>query len=336
MINKGISIILCVYNGGKILPESLKYLTRLDINALQAIEMIFVDNNSTDNSCEIIKDCLKEFTVFPWKIVKEPQSGLTYARLKGISEAKYDIMLFCDQDNLLASNYLTVGVEIMDKDPMIAVLGGKGTAESDIPLPEWFKAKENFYAVGAQMPQSGLVRGQRNVVYGAGMFVRKSAFTSILNNGFRFFNMSRSGKKLYSGEDSEMCLALRIAGYKIWYDTRLEFIHFIDSQRLTRKYFKKLVNGIMQSGFISKFYFEYIYGYTPKVSRYFWLKELLYTLKELLISLYNKNYRSPRNRFLILFLLKERAKYNDKVRKIISICETLDSQNRNKVYKQIP
>jgi len=327
-MDMGISIILCIYNAGNILNDTIGHLKKINSTGIKNVEFIFVDNNSTDNSCEIIQNALKSFDRFAWKIVKEPQSGLTYARLKGIEEAKYDILLFCDQDNLLSENYLTTGLEILKKDDKIAVLGGKGIALSDVDLPLWFDEQQAYFAVGAQMPFSGEVKGEKNAVYGAGMFVRKSAFLDIFGRGFSFFNMSRSGKKLSSGEDSEMCLAFKIAGYKIWYDASLEFLHVMEPGRLTMEYLKRLKKGMMLSGFITKFYANYINGYVPKITRCFWIKEFIFTLKEWFISLVDKEYRTVRNRYLLKYLLCERSNYNKNVSRIIAICKTLDGNRK--------
>ena len=320
----GVSVILCIYNAGAILNETITHLKKLNPEGAENVELIFVDNNSTDNSHSIIQNALSGFDRFTWKIVKESNSGLTYARLRGISEAKYDILLFCDQDNLLSENYLKTGAGIMKNDPDIAVLGGRGIVKSDIDLPPWFDEQQAYFAVGAQMPSSGEVKGEKNAVYGAGMFVRKSAFLDISGRGFSFFNMSRSGKKLSSGEDSEMCLAFKIAGYKIWYDSSLEFFHFMESRRLKKEYLNKLKKGMMASGFVTKFYLNYINGYVPEVTKYFWVKEFFFTLREWLISFYNKEYRTERNLYLLNYLLAERSNYNHNVKKIITICKALN------------
>jgi glycosyltransferase involved in cell wall biosynthesis len=326
MNNERISIILCIYNAGEKLIDTLRYLMKLNTAGIDEVEIIFVDNNSNDNSIEIINNSLKDFTRFSWRIVKESNSGLTYARLKGIQEARFEIMLFCDQDNFLSENYLTIGMNIFKKDTKIAVLGGRGIAKSDIDLPPWFQEDQAYFAVGEQMPSSGIVNGKGNAVYGAGMFVRKSLFLDITNKGFKFFNMSRAGKNLSAGEDTEMCLAFHIAGYKIWYDYNLEFLHFIYAYKLNLEYLDKIKMGIACSRFVTRFYLDYVYGHIPKVGKYFWIKEFLYSLKDLLMSLFiiNNKFWIRRNIYFSLYLLQQRSKYNANVKNIISICKSLD------------
>lgn len=328
MNKKEVSVILCIYNAGEVLVDTIKHLTGLCTEGIENMEIIFVDNKSTDDSCDIIKNSLQDFTRISWKIVTEENSGLTYARLKGIQEAKYDILLFCDQDNLLFENYLTRGMEILEKDPKIAVLGGLGIARSERELPEWFGENKAFYAVGEQMPQSGQIMEGHFAVYGAGMFVRKSAFEDITQKRFKFFNTSRSGKKLASGEDTEMCMAFHIAGYKIWYDEDLKFFHVIDTNKLSLKYLEKLKMGISCSRYVTRFYLDYICGYVPEVTNLFWLKELVYSLKDLLFSLFKRDNKlgMKRNYHFSMYLLKQRSLYNENVKNILSICRSLDNK----------
>ena len=241
-----ISIIVCFYNAGDKLYKTCDSIKGLLFDDLENVEVIFVNNNSNDNSVEIINNLFESFSLFPWKIVNEPKPGLSYARLKGIESSHYEYLLFCDDDNWLSKDYLQIGSKILQNDSMIAVLGGKGAAVSEIELPVWFEQNKNFFAVGKQFTESGQVKGYRNVVYGAGMFVRKSAFQFLISKGFQFYNLGRTGKKLTSGEDSEMCLAFQIAGYKIWYEEELTFQHHIEEknyQIVLKKIFLEFFKG---------------------------------------------------------------------------------------------
>lgn len=331
MNKSSVSIILCFYNAEKKLSETIKYLMKLNIDGIEGIELIFVDNNSNDSSCELIKKMLQGFSKFPYKIILEPKPGLSNARLIGIANAKYDYLLFCDDDNWLEEDYILRGLKILNNNSTIAALGGYGVAVSDIHLPYWFNEYEKFYAVGPQMPQNGKVYGVRNVVYGAGVFIRKSAFEYIQNKGFSFYNLGRTGKKLSSGEDSEMCLAFQIAGFSIWYDDSLKFKHYIEPNRLSKKYIKKLQKGMNESSYISRFYRHYLFGYQPNITKYFWVKEFLYSLKDGMFAIITAKWkRAIRSFRLCNYLLNEQKRYNDNVLKIYNICKMLDSSNQLK------
>lgn len=324
-----VSIIICFYNAGEKLIPTLEHIKKLNISGFSGVELVLVDNNSNDNSCQIIQEQLSNFSGFAWKVVHESKPGLSNARMCGIKNATYSILLFCDDDNWLSSEYLQIGVRIMKNNTTIAVLGGKGEATSTFPLPHWFSENEAYYAVGTQNEKSGRIIKSQASVYGAGMFVRKAAFLDITQKGFHFFNLGRTKGKLTSGEDSEMCLAFHIAGYEIWYESSLDFIHYIEPKRLQIQHFKKLQMGISESRFITRFYLDYIHGYIPNIDSYFWQKEFVYSLLDLCKSFFNHStsFEIKRNVNFLVYLLQQRSTYTKNVERIIGICKRLDKNN---------
>ena len=327
-MQKSDSILVCFYNAEHKLPKTIEHIKKLDISNITECELILVNNNSNDDSCTIIQNEMKGFNLFPWKIVDEPNPGLSNARLRGITESQHEYLLFCDDDNWLASDYIQNAISILTSNSNIAVLGGYGEAVSDIEFPEWFNKNKNFYAVGEQFPYNGKVFGVRNVVYGAGMIVRREAWEYIILKGFTFYTLGRTGKSLSSGEDSEMCLAFQIAGFDIWYDDSLRFKHYIEPKRLTENYFKKLQKGMSSSGYVTQFYRRYLFGYKPQVTKYFWLKEFLYSVKDLVKGVFVNPTKSgiKRNMDFSLYLLRERGRYNENVKKVLGICDGLSDR----------
>ncbi|HAH35038.1 MAG TPA: hypothetical protein DCL81_00305, partial [Algoriphagus sp.] len=103
------------------------------------------------------------------KVVFEPNAGLTHARQKGWRTANYDIVLFCDDDNWLCSDYLTVGYSIFKSHSKVGILGGCGEPVSEVQFPDWFAEFSHSYAVGNNGKTSGkLEKGAAH--YGAGCF----------------------------------------------------------------------------------------------------------------------------------------------------------------------
>lgn len=329
-----VTIIICFYNAGEKLIPTIEHIGKLQTKDLD-VELVLVDNASTDNSTDIIRSNADFQNQIPWKIVAEPRPGLANARLKGLATAKGKYLLFCDDDNWLNSDYLYRGADILESNNAIAALGGLGTPVSSIQIPAWFEEVQNMYAVGPQFHSNGEVKVSRNMVYGAGMFIRKSAFQEILKNGFQYLSLGRTGKSLSSGEDSEMCLALRIAGYKIWYDNTLRFSHYIDSERLTLDYLKKLKLGMSNSGFISRFYRDYLLKqHRPNVNWSFWIRELIHVSRQLLSEFFNRTAQSDdmtdRNIRLMKFILSDPIDYNRKVKWVLETCNRLESNGMNR------
>jgi hypothetical protein len=122
----------------------------------------------------------------------------------------------------------------MSSHANIGALGGNGDLVYETQPPAWVNAFP-IYAAGPQSQKSGLVK--KNFVYGAGCVIRKSAYELIHKAGFRSLLTDRLGKELSSGGDYELCYALAMAGYDVWYDDRLKFQHYIPAERFTRDYY---------------------------------------------------------------------------------------------------
>ena len=321
---KGVTIVICFYNAAaRIVPTLQHIIDQSGRNHLNT-ELVLVNNASTDDSDRIIKETMQGFSLFPWKIVHEKTPGLANARLCGLKNVAFDILLYCDDDNWLDVDYVNKAELILRNDSSIGILGGLGRAVSSMPIPDWFENVQNYYAVGPQMPARGRVIGSRNVVYGAGMLIRKSVFEELLTAGFVFQSLGRTKSNLSAGEDSELCLAVQIMGYHIYYDDSLTFSHFIEPRRLTESYFQKMKNGISTSGFYSKFYLDFFKGRNiAEIPSYFWFKELIYTILSVFNSLVRLNFNMNRELSLIRFLIKERSNYDISVKNILILCRKL-------------
>ena len=230
----GITILICTYNGAARLPATLQHIALQQLPASVPCEVILVDNASGDNSVELaVSEWGKYTTTLPLKIITEERPGLTYAREKGFEAAAYEYILLCDDDNWLSAGFVATAYEIMELHDSIGILGGWGQFEFELPPPGWF-THFNLYAGGPQASQSGHMPG--HLVYGAGAVLRKTAYHKLQRAGFVSLLTDRLGYQLSSGGDHELCYALALAGYDVWYDDRLQFRHFITANRLTEEY----------------------------------------------------------------------------------------------------
>lgn len=233
---QGVSIIICCHNGADRLPETIRHIARQRVPAYIPWELLIIDNGSTDDSAGVARiEWQKHRVDARLRIVKEPVLGLSHARASGFKESRFEYIVMCDDDNWLAENYVATAFQIMSDDSNIGALGGLGKLffEIDPPVDEL----SYVFAAGPQATRSGKV--PENKVYGAGCVIRHSAYQKLLSSGFKSLLTDRRGAELCSGGDYELCFALAIMGYDIWYDDRLRFIHFITRERLTWEYFLK-------------------------------------------------------------------------------------------------
>lgn len=245
----GISVIICCYNSGDKLIPTLKHLAVQKMLPGITLEIIIVDNKCTDNSIKIAMETWESLSQpFSLSIVQELKPGLSFARVKGMQMAKFDLAVFCDDDNWLCNDYLLRISALFEKMPQVAIIGGVGEAVSENILPVWFNAVDGFgYAVGTE----GRTTGYVDSVYGAGMALRRKEFNSIISDA-NFILTDRKGNRLSSGGDMEICILMKNAGYKIYLDESLTFKHFLPQSRLSWNYYLKLrrafgkANGALQ------------------------------------------------------------------------------------------
>jgi glycosyltransferase involved in cell wall biosynthesis len=277
---RGISIIVCCYNSVSRLPDTIKHLSLQSAKEDIDWEVIVVDNNSTDNTSEIaIAEWKKCDEPVPLIIVKEPKPGLSHARKAGIKHAKYDLLIFCDDDNWLEKDYVEQASIIMGADSEIGILGGLNTPVSNIIIPEWFKDFQAAYACGSQAEEDGEVSKDRLYVTGAGMVIRKKIFSILDELGFESKLTDRKGEELSSGGDTEICFATALLGYKLVYSSRLRLYHFMEPKRLTWEYLSRLEAGHAKS-FYKLIFYKKIYN--NEIVERDWYNVLVSNLKHLL------------------------------------------------------
>ena len=94
MSNPKISVILPVYNVEKYLRECLDSIIN---QTLKEIEIICLNDGSTDNSLSILKEYASKDNRI--KIIDKENEGQGYARKVGFDSATGECILFCDSDD---------------------------------------------------------------------------------------------------------------------------------------------------------------------------------------------------------------------------------------------
>jgi len=240
---KAISIIICCYNSEKRIINTLTALSNQKIDNHTSLEIILVNNNSTDETIKVAKNHWEKLgNPFLLKNVNEERAGLTFAREKGIEESNGSIIIFCDDDNSFNPEYVSHVLKKFDSDysKEIGIIGGFGIEKTEIDeVPDWFYKVKNKYAVGSPLEKSGYVTN----VFGAGMAFRRSVYNEIKFSGFKHQLTDRKGTSLVSGGDTEICFAAILLGYKIWWDIDNIFLHIIPSSRITKKYIARMFSA---------------------------------------------------------------------------------------------
>lgn len=239
----GVSVVICCHNSASRIPQTLRHLQVQTGTFGIPWEVILVNNGSTDDTEAVAQRVWAESAPVDLRIVDEPQPGLNHARLRGLMESRFEFLSLIDDDNWVAPDWVRKVFTILSTKPSVAACGGRGSAVSETAPPFWFPMFESAFAVGPQGEREGVVPKERAFLYGAGLTVRASVWRRLLADGHRMVLSDRKGNSLSSGGDSELCHALVLAGWKLWYDPSLTFHHFIPESRLRWDYLRALHRG---------------------------------------------------------------------------------------------
>ena len=216
-----ISIVVPVRNRERTIEKCLQSLVNLDYPSL---EIIVVDNGSTDRSLEII-------SAFPVKLMKEKKRGAYAARNRGLETAQGELFFFIDSDCIAERDLLKKLVRHFT-DERIAGVGGQLQACEPTTLTEQF---EDFAGIQVFDLPKGLLEWDKNkflsgAIHTSNALFRKNAIRDVkgFDSDFR------------SGGDVHLCWQLQRAGYQIYFDPDavVKHMHRTNLRGLMRQFFK--------------------------------------------------------------------------------------------------
>jgi glycosyltransferase involved in cell wall biosynthesis len=246
----GITVIISCYNSVGRLYPTLKHLSLQIVPENIPWEIILVNNASTDQTASFAIETWNSFSreFVNFRVIDEPAPGQMYARKRGAIEAKYDCLIFCDDDNWLDTQYIFQSKKTMDINKTIGACGGQNAPVTDAPeYPAWFDTYKDKYALGIPAPESGDV-SHRGFILGAGLVTRRSLFLRLLDERYPSLLPGRNGEELSTGDDFEYCKRLLLWGYSLQYNADMKLLHFIPKERLTVQYRDRLMKGIADAG----------------------------------------------------------------------------------------
>ncbi len=198
-----VSVIIPVYNGEAYLVDAVGSIQQ---QHYEPIEIIAVDDGSTDGTAKIIADFGNNV-----RYVYQSNSGPAAARNRGLRMSKGDVIAFLDADDLWPENNLNLLVDKMLNNPEIEAI--RGYAQ----LMEYNVETGKFYFVGN--PKESF-----SYSIGAGIY-RRSAFMKV-----GLFDTT-----LKFGEDSDWFIRANELNLKV---KRLE-----DITLLVRRHGKNMTHG---------------------------------------------------------------------------------------------
>ncbi|MEX2478146.1 MAG: glycosyltransferase [Gracilimonas sp.] len=288
-----ITFIICTFNRAHYLDDTLQSILQQKTYS-QIIEILVVDNNSTDNTYSIFqkhRDSTKTDN-FILSYCKEREQGLSYARNRGISESKSENIVFLDDDVSLTKNFLKNWLHFFKTYPDYKAAGGKIIVRFDTKKPNWVSHFLLTLFGHHNLGNSIKPYPSNKHPFGGNMGFRKAIF---LKTGIFNTYLGRKGEELTSNEEKDLFNRIKSENEPILYLPNTTLYHRIGAERLTLSYIKRQANGLGKSIAIE------VHGSTKRTLNHF-LNELFKTFVSLaLLIVYTLGLRPAKGITLLKF-----------------------------------
>ena len=218
-----ISIAICTRNRQAALVETLKTLATRSLQQQGVIELIIVDNGSTDGT----QDAARSISIgTPLKLFFEPIAGVARARNRAIKEFLGDCLIFIDDDVAVSENWLQNLLLPVTRDGFDGALGF-------VKMPEYVtksSVPRELYPYLALVDEDTFEAGVPRWIATANFCITRSA----LETGISFDEELGPGA-LGFGEDSLFYYQLKTLGKRIAPAPDAAVVHLLDPERLTPK-----------------------------------------------------------------------------------------------------
>jgi glucosyl-dolichyl phosphate glucuronosyltransferase len=227
-----LTVMVCTWNRSQYLDAALAEMRKLKIPDGLEWELLVVNNNSTDNTDEIIA---RHSSALPLRRLFEKRPGKSIAANYGISQARGDLIVCTDDDVLVDPDWVSEYVGAAKRWPDAAYFGGTIDPYFESDPPQWIRnylVKNGPYSVlqhGIAVRPMG--RDELGPI-GANMAIRMSVLRE-----FSFdTRLGPIKEEILPADDGEFFFRLKKAGYKgVWVGTA-KVRHRIAADLLTSKY----------------------------------------------------------------------------------------------------
>jgi glycosyltransferase involved in cell wall biosynthesis len=231
-----ITIILCTYNRCQSLAKALASAAALRVPESVEWELLAVDNNSNDQTCEVIREFCNRYPG-RFRYLFEPQSGKSYALNSAIREARGTVLAFMDDDVTVEPSWLTNLTATLHSGECVGA-GGRILPEKDFAPPRWLPLKSPrgryvlaplaLFDIGEEPSQL------TEPPFGTNMAFRKEMFEK--HGGFRTDLGPCPGSEIRN-EDTEFGARLLAAGERMRYEPSAVVYHAVSEDRIQKRYY---------------------------------------------------------------------------------------------------
>ncbi len=232
-----ISIVFATYNGVPTIEKTLQSLEKLNCPIGIKFTIIIVDNNSTDNTLEILNNYTERL---PLIILQENKKGKNSALNKALTlmDELGELVIFSDDDVIFSEDILERYLNVVNKEGEYSLFGGK-------IIPHWLEQPSKAILEGIPQTVAFALTSEEDgyklgsieaiKIHGPNMAVRKELFAQ----GMRFDEtIGPCGKNYVMGSETDFLFRAEKEGYKAFYDSNIIVEHIIRPYQYTNLWLK--------------------------------------------------------------------------------------------------
>ncbi|MDD5570123.1 MAG: glycosyltransferase [Bacteroidales bacterium] len=225
-----ISVIIPTYNRSRTLSYTIESLVNQNY-PVEKFEIIISDNNSTDNTKDIVEEWIRK-TEVKIKYILEKRQGSHYARNSAAKSASGDLLYFTDDDTIADKNLLSEIIKPFIIDDKVGTATGRVLPKWEVEPPDWIlKLCYNGYLAINDQGEGLKIEDYDLEVWSCHQAVRKDVFFK--SGGF---NPDILINKYIGDNETGLNIKIKKSGYKFAYNGKSITYHIIPPHRMTQKY----------------------------------------------------------------------------------------------------
>ncbi len=227
MTPESLSVVICTLNRADSLRRALETVIGQAPEDFET-EVVVVDDGSTDSTRDVVEELARN-SVLPVRYVREDsKAGIAVARNRGVNEARGQWIVFFDDDQLAASDWIKQLMAVAaEKSALIA----GGARKLDVPedlLSRLGPVCRSVLGENLYPPQPEKLTGKDLPTTG-NLLIAKKIFETVGVFDTRLTS---------SGEDADLIHRARAAGFEVWTAPKAMVAHMIPRYRLEPAYFR--------------------------------------------------------------------------------------------------
>ncbi len=232
-----LTVAFCTYNRAQNLQTLVHALRAQNVSV--PFEILAVNNNSTDDTLEILNHLAEEEGI-PLRVVTETQQGIVPARNRALEEARSNnYLVFIDDDELPEPGFIAAAVDALENEGADCVGGRIRVCFEPYERPGWLG--DEFLPFLAEVDHGDTafwITDESTPIWTSNIAYRMSLFEDGLCFDSRYDRKGKgSGVAEFSGEDVMMFRTLLRRGVRMRYRPDMCVRHFVEEYRLRRSYF---------------------------------------------------------------------------------------------------